>query len=91
MTPGGTDRDPLLDTDDMDDPSYRDLLWEITCSFPQLLGMSIALSSTLLLLSVYSYLNLDPDQLGYTIARIDIVLLTVFLLVTIPAFARCLQ
>lgn len=91
MTTGKGDTDGLLDVDDMDDPSYYDLLWEVACSFPQVLGMSLALGGTLLALSVYSYLHLEPGELGYTVVRIDIAILSVFLLVVVYAFARCLR
>lgn len=74
---------------EVSDPSYWDLLRELVCSFRQVLGIAIAFATSLLALSLFSLLYLDPGDTGYVVASIDAIVLSLFLVVAIVVFARC--
>jgi hypothetical protein len=74
----------------MGDPrSVRERFWEMVCSAYGIIRLGFSLTVVMFLLSLFSFLYVEPGSATYAILQVDLVLLAVsFVVLSIPLY-RC--
>jgi hypothetical protein len=67
----------------------RDRFWDVTCSFYGAMWIGFALTVSMLVLSVFSYVYVDQSTGSYTIVRVNLLILTLLLLGLAFLLRRC--
>jgi hypothetical protein len=76
-------------TDPARAPSVRERFGDLVCGFRTYLAYLLVLETVLLVLSLFSFLYVEPDTAAFVLLQIDFILLAVTLVPTVLALVLC--